>query len=90
MSIIDQLKEQLEKRVASWNSQLDAAEARARAEKARAEAEASSAEIRQELLENVQELRTKVSEAQACLDELSKEGEKRVDDIKARLRKLLE
>jgi hypothetical protein len=90
MSLADLLREQLEKRIESWNSQIDAAEAKARARQAEAEADASSAELEQELWARAQSLRERVNEGRAYLDELAQAGEDKTEQLKAKLRKLLE
>jgi len=90
MALIELLKEQVEKRIESWNTQIDAAEAKARARQAAAEADASSAELEQELWAKAQDLRQKVDEGRAFLDELARAGEDRAEQLKAKLRKLLD
>lgn len=90
MSLADLLREQLEKRIESWNTQIDAAEAKARARQAEAEADASSAELEQELWARAQELRAKVNEGKAYMDELARAGEDKTEQLKAKLRKLLD
>ena len=90
MSLTDLLREQLEKRIESWNTQIDAAEAKARARQAEAEADASSAELEQELWARAQDLRAKVKEGKAYMDELAQAGEDKTEQLKAKLRQLLE
>ena len=90
MSLADLLREQLEKRIESWNSQIDAAEAKAKARQAKAEADASSAVLEQELWAKAQDLRDKVNQGRAFLDELADAGEARTEQLKAKLRKLLD
>ena len=90
MSLSELLKEQLEKRMESWNRQIDAEEAKARARQAAAEADASSAELEQQLWANAQELRAKVQEGKQFLDELTRSGEDKAEQFKAKLRKLLD
>ena len=90
MSLSELLKEQLEKRMESWNRQIDAEEAKARARQAAAGADASSAELEQQLWANAQELRAKVQEGKNFLDELTRSGEDKAEQFKAKLRKLLD
>lgn len=90
MSLAEMLREQLEKRIESWNTQIDAAEAKAKARQAAAEADASSAEIEQELWAKAQDLREKVNEGKAYLDELAQAGEDKTEQLKAKLRSLLD
>lgn len=90
MALTKLLKEQLEKRIASWNTQIDAAEATAKARQAEAEADAAGAETEQELWHSVKEMKQKVSEGQAFLAELAEAGEDKADQLKARLRDLLD
>lgn len=90
MSLADLLREQLEKRIESWNSQIDAAEAKAKARQAKAEADASSAELEQELWAKAQDLRDKVNQGRAYLDELADAGEVHAEQLKAKLRQLLD
>ena len=90
MSLTTLLKEQLEKRIASWNTQIEAAEAKAKARRADAEADAAQAELEQELWRGIGELKQKVSDGQAFLAELAEAGEEKADEIKAKLRDLLD
>lgn len=90
MSLSDLLREQLEKRIESWNTQIDAAEAKARARQAAAEADAASAELEQELWTRAQDLRAKVNEGKAYLDELAQAGDDKAEQLKAKLRALLD
>ena len=90
MSLSQLLKDQLEKRIASWNTQIEAAESKARARQAEAEADAASAELEQELWRSVKEMKQKVSEGQAFLAELADAGEDKAEQLKARLRSLLD
>lgn len=90
MSLAELLREQLEKRIESWNTQIDAAEAKARARHAAAEADAASAELEQEMWNRAQDLREKVRQGRDYLDELARAGEDRAEQLKARLRELLD
>jgi hypothetical protein len=90
MSLVESLKDQLEKRIASWNTEIEAAEARAKARHAEAEADAASAEFEQELWAKVRKLKQKVSEGKTWLEELPEAGEDRLDRIREKLRKLMD
>jgi len=85
MSLIDLLREQVEKRLTAINEQLEAAEAKARARKARADADAASAELEQELLARVNELKDKLAEGQAYLQELADASDQKADEIRAKI-----
>ena len=90
MSLTELLKEQVEKRIASWNTQLEAAEAKAKARQAEAEADAAEAELEQELWSSIKDMKQKVSEGQAFLAELAEAGEDKAEQLKARLREFLD
>ncbi len=85
MSLIDLLREKVEKQVAAVDEQLQAAEAEARAKKARAEADVAGAELEEELLGRVNELKDKLAQGQAYLQELADAGDDKIDEIKDRI-----
>lgn len=85
MSLIDLLKEKVEKQLAAYDEQLEAAQAKAKARKARAEADAADAELEQQLLAQVNDIKDKMAEGQAYLQELTEAGEDKAEEIKGKL-----
>ena len=85
MSLIDLLKEKVEKQLAAYDEQLEAAQAKAKARKARAEADAAGAELEQQFLAQVNEIKDKMAEGQAYLKELAEAGEDKAEEIKAKV-----
>ncbi len=90
MSLIDLLREKVEKQVAAVDEQLQAAEAEARAKKARAEADVAGAELEEELLGRVNELKDKLAQGQAYLQELADAGDDKIDEMKERISRLFD
>jgi hypothetical protein len=90
MSLIDLLKEKVEKQMAAYDEQLEAAQAKARARKAQAEADAAGADLEEQFLQQVNELKDKMAEGQAYLAELAEAGEDKAEQIKARLSSFLD
>lgn len=85
MSLIDLLREKVEKQLTAINEQLEAAEAEARARKARAEADVAGAELEQEVLTRVNELKDRLAEGQAYLRELADAGDEKADEIRKKV-----
>lgn len=85
MSLVDLLKEKIEKQLAAYDEQLEAAQADAKAKKAKAEADVAGAELEEELLSQVNDLKDKIAEGQAYLNELAEAGEDKVDELKAKV-----
>ena len=85
MSLVDLLREKIEKHLAALDEELEAAQAEAKARKARAEAEVAGAELEQELLSRVNELKEQLAEGQAYLQELADVGEEKAEEIKKRI-----
>lgn len=85
MSLVDLLREKIEKQLAAYDEQLEAAQADAKAKKAKAQADAAGAELEEELLSQVNDLKDKIAEGQAYLNELAEAGEDKVDELRARL-----
>lgn len=85
MGLIDLLKEKVEKQMAAYDEQLEAAEAKAKARKASAEAEVAGAELEQQLLVRVNEIKDKMAEGQAYLRELADAGDDKAEEIKAKV-----
>ena len=90
MSLIDLLKEKVEKQMAAYDEQLEAAQAKARARKAQAEADAAGADLEEQFLQQVNELKDKMAEGQAYLAELAEAGEDKAEQLKARLSSFLD
>lgn len=87
MSLIDLMKQKVEKQLAAYDEQLEAAEAEAKARKAKAEADVAGAELEQQLLERVNDLKQKMAEGQVYLKELADAGDDKAEDIKAKIAK---
>ena len=85
MSLIDLLREKVEKQVAAVDEQLQAAQAEAKARKARAEADVAGAELEEELLARVNDLKDRLAQGQEFLKELTEAGDEKVDELKERM-----
>ena len=85
MSLIDLLKEKVEKQMAAYDVQLEAAQAKAKAKKAKAESDAAGAELEQQFLAEVNDIKGKMAEGQAYLQELADAGEDKADEIKSKI-----
>ncbi len=85
MSLVDLMKEKVEKQLAAYNEQLEAAQADAKAKKAKAEADVAGAELEEEVLSQVNDLKDKIAEGQAYLSELADMGEEKAEELKAKL-----
>ena len=84
MSLIDLLKEKVEKQIAAYDEQLEAAQARASAKKAQAEADVAGADLEEQFLTQVNDIKGKMADGQAYLKELADAGEDKADEIKAK------
>ena len=84
MSLIDLLKETVEKQMAEYNEQLEAAQAKAKAKKAQAEADVAGADLEEQFLSQVNDIKDKMAEGQAYLKELADAGEDKAEEIKAK------
>lgn len=85
MSLIDLLKEKVEKQMAAYDVQLEAAQAKAKAKKAKAESDAAGAELEQQFLAEVNDIKDKMAEGQVYLQELADAGEDKADEIKSKI-----
>ena len=85
MSLIDLLKEKIEKQLAAYDEQLEAAQARAKSKKANAEADVAGAELEQQFLAEVNEIKDKMAEGRAYLQELADAGEDKAERMKSKL-----
>jgi hypothetical protein len=84
MSLIDLLREKVEKQIAAYDQQLEAAQAKAKAKKAKAEADVAGADLEEQLLSQVNDIKDKMAEGQAYLKELADAGEDKAEEIKAK------
>ncbi|MEP4146070.1 MAG: hypothetical protein ABJL54_02555 [Halioglobus sp.] len=84
MSLIDLLKEKVEKQMAAYDEQLEAAQAKAKAKKAQAEADVAGAELEEQFFNQVNDIKDKMAEGQAYLKELADAGEDKAEEIKAK------
>ena len=82
MGLIDLLKEKIEKQMAAYDEQLEAAQAKAKARKAQAEADVAGADLEEQFLTQVNDIKDKMAEGQAYLKELAGEGEDKAEEIK--------
>ena len=85
MSLIDLLKEKLEKQLAAYDEQLEAAQAKAKAKKAQAEADVAGAQLEQQFLTEINDIKDKMAEGQAYLQELAEAGEDKAEEIKLKV-----
>jgi hypothetical protein len=85
MGMIDLLKEKVERQLAAYDEQLEAAQAKAKAKKAQAEADAAGAELEQQFLAEVNDIKDKMAEGQAYLQELADAGEDKAEEIKSKV-----
>lgn len=85
MSLIDLLKEKVEKQLAAYDEQLEAAQAKAKARKAKAEADAAGADLEEQFLTEVNDIKDKMAEGQAYLQELAEAGEEKAEEIKSKV-----
>ena len=85
MSLMDLMKDKIEKQMAAYDQQLEAAEAEAKARKARAKADVAGAELEEQLLGRVNEIKDKIAEGQAYLKELADAGDDKAEEIKAKI-----
>ena len=85
MSLIDLLKEKVEKQMAAYDVQLEAAQAKAKAKKAKAESDAAGAELEQQFLTEVNDIKDKMAEGRAYLQELAEAGDDKADEIKSKI-----
>ena len=85
MGMIDLLKEKVERQLAAYDEQLEAAQAKAKAKKAQAEADAAGAELEQQFLAEVNDIKDKMAEGQAYLQELADAGEDKAGEIKSKV-----
>ena len=85
MSLIELLKQKVERQLAAYDEQLEAAQAKAKARKAQAEADVAGAELEQQFLAEVNDIKDKMAEGQAYLQELADAGEEKAEEIKSRI-----
>jgi hypothetical protein len=85
VSLIDLLKEKLEKQLAAYDEQLEAAQAKAKAKKAQAEADVAGAQLEQQFLTEINDIKDKMAEGQAYLQELAEAGEDKAEEIKSKV-----
>jgi hypothetical protein len=84
MNLIDLLKQKVEKQMAAYNEQLEAAQAKAKARKAQAEADVAGADLEEQFLTQINEIKDKMAEGQAYLKELAEAGEDKAQYITAK------
>ena len=85
MSLIDLMKEKVEKQLAAYDEQLEAAQAKAKAKKAQAEADVAGAQLEQQFLTEINDIKDKMAEGQAYLQELAEAGEDKAEEIKLKV-----
>ena len=90
MSLVALLKQKIEKQMAAYDQQLEAAEAKARAKKAKAEADVAGADLEEQLLTQVNEIKDKMAEGKAYLQELSDAGEDKAEELKGKVSRFFE
>jgi hypothetical protein len=82
MSIKQKLQRQLETNLDKWKSEIDEAEARAKAKAAKAEANRAEAETRKAVWSKADDLKQRVERAEERLEELKDVGEHRLRSLK--------
>jgi len=85
VSLIDLLKDKVEKQLAAYDQQLEAAQAKAKAKKAKSEADVAGAELEERFLTEVNDIKDKMAEGQAYLQELADVGEDKAEEIKSKI-----
>ena len=85
MSLIDLVKEKIEKQMAAYDEQLEAAQAKAKAKKAQAQADVAGADLEEQFLTQVNDIKDKMAEGQVYLKELSEAGEDKAEEIKSKV-----
>ena len=85
MSLIDLMKEKVEKQLAAYDEQLEAAQAKAKAKKAQAESDVAGAELEEQFLTEINDIKNKMAEGQAYLQELAEAGEEKAEGIKSKI-----
>jgi ERCC4-type nuclease len=85
VSLIELLKQKVERQLAAYDEQLEAAQAKAKARKAQAEADVAGAELEQQFLAEVNDIKDKMAEGQAYLQELAGAGEEKAEEIKSKI-----
>ena len=90
MSIKEQLQNELQNKLDEWKAQAKKAEADAEARRAEAQTEQTEAELQKEAAQQVQKLQNKIEEGQRQLAELRAASEDQLDQLKARVRGLLD
>jgi hypothetical protein len=84
MSLINLLKEKVEKQMVAYDQQLEAAQANAKAKKAQAEADVAGADLEEKFLTQVNDINAKMADGQSYLKELTDAGEDKAEEIKAK------
>ena len=82
MSLIDLVKEKIEKQMAAYDEQLEAAQAKAKAKKAQAQADVAGADLEEQFLTQVNDIKDKMAEGQAYLKDLADAGEDKAEENK--------
>ena len=85
MSLIDLLKDKVEKQLAAYDQQLEAAQAKAKAKKAKSEADVAGAELEERFLTEVNDIKDKMAEGRAYLQELAEAGDEKAEEIKSKI-----
>jgi hypothetical protein len=84
------IRDKIEKQIASWNAEIESAEAKARARHAEAQAEVADAELEKELWERANDLKEKVKASRKYLGDLADAGEEQAEKIRARFASLFD
>jgi hypothetical protein len=89
MAISKLLKDKIETRLASWDAEIEAAEAKAKARQAEARAEAADAELDEEFWTRVKDLKARAAQSREYLAELADAGEEQAGKLTQKIRDLL-
>jgi hypothetical protein len=90
VSLIDLLREKIERQMAAYDEQLEAAQAKAKAKRAQAEADVADAELEQQLLQDINDIKEKLAQGRAYLQEVAEAGEDKADAIRSKISRFLE
>lgn len=90
MSLIDLLREKIERQMAAYDEQLEAAQAKAKAKKAQAQADVADAELEQQLLQDINDIKEKLAQGRGYLQELAEAGEDKAEAIRSKISSFLD
>ncbi len=90
MDLSKLLKDKIEKQLDSWNAELEASEAKAKARLAGAQADAADAELDKEVWGRINDLKDKVAQGREYLADLKDAGGDKAEQLKKKVSALLD